>query len=85
MYNFSDLWYHLRLAEVGHLVFPTSYEGETIKFLFLGTADRSLIVPQFHVFMRVVRVSCRSCFSLARLSWIELTTLNFASRSHFGF
>ena len=56
MYNLSDLWYHSHLAEVGLLVFPTRKEGEAVKFVYLRTARRSLNVPQFHVFTRVVRV-----------------------------
>ena len=45
---------HFRLAE---LVFPSSEEGEAIKFVYLRTACRSLAVLQFHVFARVLRVN----------------------------
>ena len=44
---------HFRPSE---LVFPTSEEGEAIKFVYLRTACRSLAVLLFRVFTRVLRV-----------------------------
>ena len=58
MYNLSDLWDHSRLAEVGHLVFPTRLEGEAIKFVYLRTACRSLVFLKF----QCLNEGCKSAF-----------------------